>query len=92
MVEMKFRNFVTLIIIGGLIGGAGVAIIADSFVHPSILESVVVDADGVRTETYTVNSLDENDMFKIWLGAAIGYGASVIGALYKARKGNGDDD
>lgn len=91
MVQMIFRNFVTLIIIGGLVGGAGIAIIADSFVNPSILTSEITDVDGNVTKLYTPNNLDNNGMFKIWLGAAIGYGASVVGVLYKARKGNGEE-
>lgn len=91
MAKMIFRNFVTLIIIGGLVGGAGIAIIADSFTNPSILTSETIDADGTHTKIYTLNNLDNNGMFKIWLGAAIGYGASVVGVLYKARNGNGEE-
>ena len=92
MVEMKFRNFVTLIIIGGLIGGSGIIIATDSFMNPSVLLSEIISPDGTITKTYDNNTLDNNGIFKIWLGAAIGYGASVVGALYKARKGNGDDE
>ncbi len=89
---MIFRNFVTLIIIGGLVGGSGIAIIADSFTNPQTLLAETISPDGTIFREYESNSLSNNDMFKIWLGAAIGYGASVVGLLYKAKKGNGEDD
>ena len=34
MVEIKFRNIVTLIVIGGLIGGAGIAITYEDILNP----------------------------------------------------------
>jgi len=91
MVEMKFRNFVTLIVIGGLICGAGVAIVAESFTQPQILATEVTTPDGTVTKTYTNNSLANNQLFNIWIGAVLGYGGAIIAVLYKARTASGED-
>lgn len=91
MTEMIFRNFITLIIIGGLIGGSGVAIVADTYVQPQILLTEVTESNGTVTKTFKDNSLDESKLFSIWLGAAIGYGGLIVAFLYKAKKGNGEE-
>ena len=89
--ELKFRNFVTLIVIAGLIGGSGTAVIVDSFANPQVLVSEVIDTDGKITKTYKDNSLQSNQSFTTWMGAIIGFGGIIVAFLYKAKSGNGDD-
>lgn len=91
MVEMKFRNFVTLIVIAGLIGGTGIAVVADSFTNAQVLVTEVTDADGIVTKTYHDNSLQANQTFSTWMGACLGFGGIIVAFLYKARTGDGDD-
>lgn len=91
MPTIVFRNFVTLIVIGGLIGGSGIAIIAESFTQPQILVTEITASDGTVTKTFTNNSLSNNQLFNIWIGAVISYAGSIIAVLYKAPKGSGED-
>jgi len=89
--DIKFRNVVTLIVIAGLLGGSGIAIVYDSFEHPTPLISETTLPDGTVTKTYANNSLAANQLFNIWLGAIIGFGGSIIAFLYKQQKASGED-
>jgi phosphotransferase system glucose/maltose/N-acetylglucosamine-specific IIC component len=96
MVELKFRNFVTLLVIGGLIGGAGVVISYDGLANTQIVTSETVVVDNIMnttstTYTYKDNSLGESQIFNIWLGAILGYGGAIVAVLYKAKTGSGED-
>lgn len=89
---LEFRNFVTLLIVGILIGGSGVAIIYDSAFKPLDIESELILPDGSKEIVYTKRTtLGESQLFNIWLGSILGYGGAVIGTLYKAKSGNGND-
>jgi len=89
--DIKFRNIVTLIVIAGLMGGSGVAIVYDSFEHPEVLVSETALPDGTVTKTFANNSLAANQLFNIWLGAIIGFGGAIIAFLYKQPKASGED-
>ncbi len=91
MVELKFRNFVTLLIIGGLIGGAGILIGYDGLGNSQIVISEVTAPDGTFTKTFKDNSLSESQIFNIWLGAILGYGGAIIAVLFKAKTASGED-
>ena len=91
MVELKFRNFVTLLVIGGLIGGAGVVISYDGLVNQQVITSEIISPDGTVTKNYQDNSLQQSQIFNIWLGAILGYGGAIIAVLYKAKNGTGED-
>lgn len=88
--EVKFRNVVTIIVILGLVGGSGFAIIYDSFEHPQILVERTTAPDGTVTERYESNSLTENQIFNIWLGAILGFGGAIIAVLYKQQQATGE--
>ena len=90
MVELKFRNFVTLLVMAGLVGGAGIAIMYDSLGNQVILTEVT-DPDGTFTRTYADNSLDNSQTFGIWLGAILGFAGAIVAVLYKAKTGSGED-
>ncbi len=89
--ELKFRNFVTLLVIGGLIGGLGIVISYDGLANTQIIISEVTDPDGTFTRTYSDNSLDSSNTFGIYLGAVLGFGGIIVGLLYKAKTGSGED-
>jgi len=89
--DLKFRNLVTLIVIAGLMGGSGIAIVYDSFEHPQLLVSETTLPDGTITKTFANNSLAANQLFNIWLGAIIGFGGAIIAFLYKQPKASGED-
>ena len=91
MVELKFRNFVTLLVIGGLIGGAGILIGYDGLANQQVVISEVTGPDGTFTKTFKDNSLGESQIFNIWLGAILGYGGAIIAVLYKAKNADGED-
>lgn len=91
MVELKFRNIVTLVVIGLLIGGSGVVISYDGLTNQQVTVSEVIDADGTITKTFKDNSLGESQIFNIWLGAILGYGGGIISVLYKSPKATGED-
>lgn len=91
MVELKFRNFVTLLVIGGLIGGAGVVISYDGLATQQVVISEVTAPDGTFTKTFKDNSLGESQIFNIWLGAILGYGGAIVAVLYKAKTASGED-
>ena len=89
--ELKFRNVVTLLVIGGLIGGSGIVISYDGLQNQQIITSEVISPDGTITKTFKDNSLGESQIFNIWLGAILGYGGAIIALLYKAPKATGED-
>jgi len=91
LVELKFRNVVTLLVIGGLIGGAGIVISYDGLQNQQITISEVIAPDGTITKTFKDNSLGESQIFNIWLGAILGFGGGIISVLYKAPKADGED-
>ena len=91
MVELKFRNFVTLLVIGGLIGGAGVVISYDGLTNQQVVTSEITAPDGTFTKTFKDNSLGESQIFNIWLGAILGFGGAIVAVLYKSSKGDGED-
>ena len=91
MVEWKFRNFVTLIVIAGLIGGSGVVVSYDGLENQQIKLTEVAAPDGTITTTYKDNSLGASQTFNIWLGAILGYGGAIVALLYKAKNANGED-
>ncbi len=86
MASLQFRNLVTLVVIGGLIGGSGGAIVYDSFIHPQIIELVTETSEGDTITEYLDNSLKNNNMFNIWIGAILGYGGAIITFLYQGNK------
>ncbi len=89
---LEFRNTVTLLIVGVLIGGSGGAIVYDSTFRPLDVESRTVLPDGsTETEFAKRIPLSESQLFNIWLGSILGYGGAVVGTLYKASKANGED-
>lgn len=92
MVELKFRNFVTLLVMGALIGGIGIVISYDGLANQQIIISEVTAPDGTFTKTFKDNSLANSQYFGIYIGAILGYGGAIIGVLYKAKKGDGTDD
>jgi hypothetical protein len=89
--DIKFRNIVTLLVVGGLIGGAGGSIIYDSFENSQILVEKTTAPDGTVIEKFENNSLTNNNIFNIWLGAVLGYGGAIVAVLYKQRTGSGED-
>lgn len=91
MIELKFRNFVTLLVLGGLIGGLGIVISYDGLENQQIVISEVTSPDGTFTKTFKDNSLANSQYFGIYLGAVLGFGGAIVGLLYKAKTGNGDD-
>ncbi len=92
MVELKFRNFVTILVVGGLIGGAGLAIIYDGTANQNaVVLTEITSPDGTVTKTFKDNSLGNSQIFNIWLGAILGYGGAIIAVLYKAKTGSGED-
>ena len=91
MVELKFRNFVTILIMGGLIGGLGIVISYDGLVNQQIVISEVTAPDGTFTKTFKDNSLGNSQIFGIYLGAILGFGGGIIAVLYKAKSGTGED-
>ena len=89
---LEFRNFVTLLIVGILIGGSEVAIIYDSTFKALDVRSETILSDGTTELVYAERtSLGERQLFNIWLGSILGCGGAVIGMLYKAKNGNGND-
>ena len=91
MVELKFRNFVTLLVMGGLIGGIGIVISYDGLANQQIVISEVTAPDGTFTKTFKDNSLDNSQIFGIYLGAVLSFGGIIVGLLYKAKTGSGED-
>jgi len=91
MVELKFRNFVTILVIGGLIGGIGIVISYDGLANTSIVISEVTAPDGTFTKTFKDNSLGTSQYFGIYLGAILGFGGAIVGVLYKSKTGSGED-
>ena len=89
--ELKFRNFVTILVIGGLIGGAGIVISYDGLENQQVVLTEVTAPDGTLTKTYKDNSLGESQVFNIWLGAVLGYGGGIVTVLYKAKNAAGED-
>ena len=89
--ELKFRNFVTILIIGGLIGGLGIVISYDGLVNQQVVISEVTAPDGTFTKTFKDNSLASSQYFGIYLGAVLGFGGIIVGLLYKAKKSDGED-
>jgi len=91
LIELKFRNFVTILVIGGLIGGAGIAISYEGLTSPQTILTEVTSPDGTVTNTYKDNSLDASQSFNIWLGAILGFGGAIIAVLYKSKLAAGED-
>ena len=93
MVELTFRNFVTLLVIGGIIGGLGIVISYDGLANQIIIKETTTTFNGTSTTVieYKDNSLDSSNSFGIYLGATLAFGGSIIGLLYKAKTGSGDD-
>jgi len=91
MIELKFRNFVTLLVIGGLIGGLGIVISYDGLVNQQVVISEVTSPDGTFTKTFKDNSISSSQPFGIYLGAVLGFGGIIVGLLYKAKNGSGED-
>ena len=91
MIELKFRNLVTVIVIGGLIGGAGIIISFDGLQNQQVIVSEVIAPDGTITKTFKDNSLGESQIFNIWLGAILGFGGGIVSVLYKSSKADGED-
>lgn len=91
MVELKFRNVVTLLVLGGLIGGAGIVISYDGLQNQQVVLTEVTAPDGTFTKTYKDNSLGESQIFNIWLGAILGFGGAIVAVLYKSPKATGED-
>lgn len=91
MIELKFRNFVTLLVIGGLIGGLGVVISYDGLTNQQVVISEITAPDGTFTKTFKDNSLANSQYFGIYLGAVLGFGGIIVGLLYKSSKGDGED-
>ena len=93
MVELKFRNFVTLLVIGGIIGGLGIVIAYDGLANQIVLKETTTIFNGTTTITthYKDNSLDNSNSFGIYLGAILAFGGSIIGLLYKAKTATGED-
>lgn len=89
--ELKFRNVVTVLVIGLLIGGAGLVISYDGLNNQQVIVTEVTDADGIITKTFKDNSLGESNIFNIWLGAVLGYGGGIVTVLYKSPKATGED-
>ncbi len=89
--ELKFRNFVTILVIGGLIGGLGIVISYDGLANQQVVISEVTSPDGTFTKTFKDNSLTNSQYFGIYLGAVLGFGGIIVGLLYKAKTGSGDD-
>lgn len=89
--ELKFRNFVTLLVIGGLIGGIGIVISYDGLANQQVVISEITAPDGTFTKTFKDNSLANSQYFGIYLGALLGFGGAIIALLYKASKGSGED-
>lgn len=89
--ELKFRNLVTLLVIGGLIGGLGIVVSYDSLANQQVLLTEVTDPDGTITKTYKDNSLGNSPHFGIYLGAVLGFGGLIVGLLYKAKTSSGED-
>lgn len=82
----------TLLVIGGLIGGGGLAIIYDGTANQNaVVITEVTSPDGTFTKTFKDNSLGESQIFNIWLGAILGYGGAIIAVLYKAKSASGED-
>ena len=90
MVELKFRNFVTILVMAGLVGGAGIVISYDSLGQQTVLTEVT-SPDGTFTRTYADNSLDQSQSFNIWLGAILGFAGAIVAVLYKSKSGSGED-
>ena len=55
-----------------------------------ILTEKTISPDGTVTETYTSNTLDNNQIFNIWLGAVLGFGGAIIAVLYKQSSATGE--
>lgn len=91
MMELKFRNFVTLLVIGGLIGGSGIVISYDGLENQQVVLTEVTAPDGTFTKTFKDNSLGESQIFNIWLGAILGYAGAIIAVLYKSQKADGEN-
>lgn len=91
MVELKFRNFVTILVMGGLIGGIGIVISYDGLANQQIVISEVTAPDGTFTKTFKDNSLGNSQYFGIYLGAILGFGGGIIAVLYKSKKSDGDE-
>ena len=91
--ELKFRNFVTILVIGGLIGGLGIVISYDGLVNQIIIKETITIFNGTTTTVteYKDNSLDQSNHFGIYLGAVLGFGGIIVGLLYKAKSGSGED-
>lgn len=81
----------TLLVIGGLIGGAGILIGYDGLANSQVVLTEVTSPDGTITKTFKDNSLGESQIFNIWLGAILGYGGAIIAVLYKAKNASGED-
>ncbi len=81
----------TLLVIGGLIGGAGILIGYDGLANQQVVLTEITAPDGTVTKTFKDNSLGESQIFNIWLGAILGYGGAIIAVLYKAKNASGED-
>lgn len=91
MVELKFRNFVTILVMGCLIGGVGIVISYDGLANSSIVISEITAPDGTFTKTFKDNSLASSQYFGIYLGAILGFGSGIIALLYKSKSAGGED-
>ena len=89
--ELKFRNFVTILVIGVLIGGIGIVISYDGLMNSQVVISEVTAPDGTFTKTFKDNSLGNSQYFGIYLGALLSFGGAIIAVLYKAKTGSGED-
>ncbi len=81
----------TILIIGGLIGGLGIVISYDGLVNQQVVISEVTAPDGTFTKTFKDNSLSTSQYFGIYLGAVLGYAGAIVGVLYKSKTGSGED-
>ncbi len=91
--ELKFRNFVTLVVIVGLIGGLGIVISYDGLANQIVIKETATTFNGTTTTVteYKDNSLSSSGHFNTYLGVVLGFGGIIVGLLYKAPKGSGED-
>lgn len=93
MIQLDFRNYVTLIVIVGLTAGlVGLPTIYESFQPPAIIQ--IHEANGEVTIQYAERiPLNDNPVYLIFVGAILANGFSAVMIfLYKAKKGTGNDD
>jgi hypothetical protein len=64
--EIQFRNVVTILNIGVLIAGSGIAIVYDTSIKPVDAETKTISPDGTIEITYNKRiPLGENQIFNI---------------------------